>query len=175
MIARPSENEYASYYSNYISLISESDILSVLTMQIEEIAHLVKSVKPEQETYRYAPNKWSIREVLGHMIDCERVFGYRAFCISRGETTPLPSFDDNVYVVQSNYNTRKLQDIIIEFSIVRKSNLEFLCQLNDKEWIRLGTASNNPVSVRALSFIMAGHVRHHINVLHGSYEVSAGA
>ena len=175
MISRPSENEYVSYFSKYISLVPESDILSVLAMQIEDVAQLVKSVRPEQETYRYASNKWSIREVLGHVIDVERVFGYRAFCISRGEIAPLPTYDDDVYVAQSNYSERRLQDLLAEFSLVRKSNLEVLCQLNDKQWIRMGTANNNSISVRAISFIMAGHARHHINVLHTSYKLSAGA
>lgn len=171
MILRPLDNEYASYYSNYISLIPESDISSVLLKQIEDVEQFILSVKPEQEIYRYAPEKWSIREVLGHVIDCERVFGYRSFCISRGEIAPLPAFDDIMYVAHSNYDERKLKDLNSEFALVRKSNLEFLCQLNNDQWIRLGTANNDPVSVRALAYIMAGHVRHHVNVLHAFYNV----
>jgi hypothetical protein len=175
MISRPSENEYASYYSRYISLVSGSDVLSVLETQLEDITRLVGSVTPERETYRYAPDKWSIRQVLGHLVDGERVFGYRAFCISRGESALLPKFDENAYVAESHYNERTLSGLLAEFTIIRKSNLAFLCQLTETDWKRMGTVSNNPVSVRALAFIMAGHVRHHYTLLHTSYDVSLGA
>jgi len=172
MTSRPSENEFASYYLRYVSLVPESDVISLLETQMADMAQLVGSITPERETFSYAPGKWSIREVLGHLIDGERVFGYRAFCFSRGESAPLPSFDQNAYVAASRYNDRSLSDLIAEFTLIRKSNLIFLCQLTESDWIRMGAVSNNPVSVRALAFIMAGHVRHHINILHASYGVS---
>lgn len=171
MTSRPAENEFATYFLRYISLVPESDVLPVLEMQVAELERLARWIPPERETYRYGPDKWSIREVFGHLIDAERVFAYRAFCISRGETAPLPSFDENAYVAGSRYNDRKLPDLLTEFTLLRKSGIAFLSRLHDAEWRRMGTASNHPVSVRALAFIMAGHVRHHVNGLRTSYGV----
>jgi hypothetical protein len=105
MTTRPAASEYASYYERYVSLVPEAAILPVLERQTADLRQLVGDVRPNQETFRYAPNKWSVREVLGHIIDGERVFGYRAFCISRGERSPLPSFDENEYIRASAYNT----------------------------------------------------------------------
>ena len=175
MTSRPSESEYGVYYSRYVSLVPETDVLSILGTQIEEIGKLVASVTIERESYRYAPDKWCIREVFGHLIDGERIFGYRAFCFSRGEAAPLPSFDQNTYISNSRYNERSLSDLLTEFITIRKSNLVFLNQLTDEDWKRTGTVGENLVSVRALAFIMAGHVRHHFNVLRMSYDVFPGA
>jgi hypothetical protein len=175
MTSRPSQTEYAAYYSRYVALVPESDVLSALETQVAAIEEMVSSVSLERETYRYADGKWSIREVLGHLIDGERVFGYRAFCISRGELAPLPAFDENAYVAESHYNERTVSDLLAEFTFLRKSNYAFLCRLREADWKRLGTASSNPVSVRAFAYIMVGHVRHHINGLHGSYGVPFGA
>ena len=175
MTLRSSDTEYASYYSRYVALVPESDVLSKLEAQVAEVGQFVGSVPPERETYRYAAGKWSIREVLGHLIDGERVFGYRAFCISRGELTPLPAFDENAYVAASHYNERTVSDLLAEFTSLRQSNSAFLCRLGEEDWKRMGTASNNPVSVRALAYIMVGHVRHHLNGLRTAYGVSVGA
>jgi len=172
--SRPSDTEYAPYYSRYISLVSEADVLSALEAQVDEIQRVGESITPEREKYRYEEDKWSIREVFGHLTDTERVFGYRAFCISRGERAPLPSFDQNPYVAESRYNEYGLSELISEFILVRKSNIALLRRLNDGEWKRMGTASNNPVSVRALAFMMAGHVRHHFKGLRTSYGVIFG-
>ncbi|OGB95868.1 MAG: hypothetical protein A2Z31_08020 [candidate division NC10 bacterium RBG_16_65_8] len=175
MAARPSDKEFAAYYARYVSLVPESDVLSALESQIGVIERIARSVSRERETYRYAAGKWSIREVFGHLIDGERVFGHRAFCISRGEAAPLPKFDENAYVAESRYNDCALADLLAEFAGIRHSNLTFLRRLTEEDWQRFGTASDNPVSVRALAFIMAGHVRHHLNVLHASYGVSPAA
>jgi hypothetical protein len=175
MTPRPSDTEYASYYSRYVALVPESDILSILETQMVDIKRMAGSVQPERETYRYGATKWSIREVLGHLIDGERVFGYRAFCISRGELAPLPAFDVNAYVAASEYNERAISNLLAEFTFLRKSNIAFLCRLGEADWKRQGMASNNPVSVRALAYIMVGHVRHHMNGLRTAYGVSLGA
>jgi hypothetical protein len=174
MTSRPSDTEYATYYSRYVALVTESDVLSALETQVADIERMAGSVPIERETYRYGATKWSIREVLGHLIDGERVFGYRAFCISRGEPAPLPAFDVNAYVAASEYNERTVSDLLAEFTSLRKSNTAFLCRLGEADWERMGTASNNPVSVRALAYIMVGHVRHHLNGLRTAYGVSAG-
>lgn len=172
MIAlKPSDNEYAPYYSRYISLISEADVLSVLEAQVGEIHWMGQSISKERQVYRYDKGKWSVREVMGHMTDTERVFGYRAFCISRGERAPLPDFDQDPYVAEAGYHECELSDLISEFTLVRNSHLAFLKRLNERDWKRMGTASDNPVSVRALAYMMAGHVRHHLNGLRTSYGI----
>ena len=174
MTTRPPETEFAPYYLRYVSLVPEEEVLAALEGQLAEVASAFAAVAPEREIYRYAPGKWSIREMLGHMIDAERVFGYRAFCISRGEAAPLPRFDENSYVAESTYNDATLADLVAEFTSTRRSNQAFLSALTEGAWQRIGTASNNPVSVRALAFIMVGHVRHHLNLLRSSYGSGNG-
>jgi hypothetical protein len=174
MMTRPPDTEYAPYFSRYVSLVPESDVLAVLHDQLAGINRLSGMVSPEREKFRYAADKWSIREVAGHLIDAERVFGYRAFCISRGERALLPAFDENAYVAESHCDERPLNDLGLEFTLVRRGNLDFLSQMTDREWKRIGTASNNPVSVRALAYIMAGHVRHHFTILSTQYGMSSG-
>jgi hypothetical protein len=171
-IARPGENEYASFYAGYVALVPEADILEVLGRQAGEIRDLVASVPPAREAHRYEEGKWSIREVLGHLVDGERVFGYRAFCISRGERAGLPSFDENQYVAETRADAIPLQELAAELGLVRESNLAFLRRLAPSEWERMGTASGKPVSVRALAWIMAGHPRHHVRVLRERYGLA---
>ena len=172
MIDKPAENEYASFYARYVALVPEADILGALEQQTQAIGRLAGSVAAEKETYRYAPGKWSVREVLGHLIDAERVFGYRAFCFSRGETAALPSFDENQYVTAATSDAVPARELVEELALVRQSNLAFLRRLRDPEWARVGTASGKPVSVRALAWIMAGHPRHHLKVLRERYGVA---
>jgi hypothetical protein len=172
MIDRPAESEYASFYAGYVALVPETDILGVLEQQKEELSRLVGSLGPDKETYRYEADKWSVREVLGHMIDGERVFGHRAFCISRGEQAGLPSFDQNQYVTADSADAIPLRELAEEFAVVRRSNLLFLRRLAPAEWTRVGTASGKPVSVRALAWVMAGHPRHHLAVLRERYGIA---
>jgi hypothetical protein len=169
MPLKPGDNEYAEYYGPYVALVAESDILGALAGQPDDLAQLVSRVRPGRESYRYAEGKWGIREVIGHLIDAERVFGFRAFCFSRGEQAPLPGFDENDYVRQSHYDARPLNELMAEFRTVRQGNIAFLRGLNEKEWAQLGTASTKLVSVRALAYIMVGHARHHGNVLRDRY------
>jgi hypothetical protein len=171
MLQKPSANEYAPYYERYVALVPNDDVLKVLKEQIGTMAAALGSLPIGKETYRYAEGKWSIREVIGHLIDGERVFGYRAFCFSRGETAALPSFDENVYVARSTYDTRPLDRLIKEFSLLREANLAFLTELPPDQWAHMGTASGKQVSVRALAYIMAGHVSHHVAILHERYGV----
>jgi hypothetical protein len=166
---RPREDEYAPFYARYVALVPETDILAVLAHQVEEIRRLAASVPAERETYRYAEGKWSVREVLGHLIDGERVFGYRAFCISRGETAPLPAFDENQYVAAARSHTTPLRELVDELALVRRSNLAALRRLEPEHWQRFGTASGKPVTARALAWVMAGHPRHHLNILRERY------
>jgi hypothetical protein len=168
-IARPGEGEYAPFYAGYVALVPETDILSVLERQAAELRELAASVPADRETFRYAEGKWSIREVMGHLIDGERVFGYRAFCISRGEKAGLPSFDENEYVAGARSNAVPLRELADELVLVRASNLAFLRRLEPREWERTGTASGKPVTVRALAWVMAGHPRHHVRILRERY------
>ena len=168
---RPTETEYAAIYRGYVALVPETDIVGVLETQAEEIRRLLATVSPEKETYRYAEGKWSIRQVLGHLVDAERVFGYRAFCFSRGEQAPLPSFDENRYVDAARSDSVPLRELVEELVLVRQSNLVALRRLDAREWAQVGTASGKPVSVRALAWVMAGHPRHHLQILRERYGV----
>ena len=166
---RPLESEYAPYYEGYIAHVSETDILPVLRSQMDNLDVLLERVEPGQETFRYAEGKWSIREIVGHLIDGERVFGYRAFCIARGEQQNLPGFDQDYYMLNAPYDRIELEDLLSELRLIRLGNIALLRTLDDEAWSRMGTANDNQVTVRALAFIIAGHVRHHMNVLRERY------
>lgn len=169
MIEKPNESEYAPFYAGYIAKVPAADVLENLERQGSEVRGLAAGVPPEREGFRYAPGKWSVREVFGHLIDGERVFGYRAFRIGRGDQTPLAGFDENEYVAASGYDDRSLASLAEEFALVRAANLAVFHSLSADAWRRLGTANGHPVSVRALAFIMAGHVNHHLALLGERY------
>lgn len=171
MIERPSEGEHNPYYSRYIALVTEDDLLLALERQATEIRQLAASLPADREGYRYAPGKWTVRQVIGHMTDAERVFGYRAFRISRGDETPLSGFDENVFVERSPYDGVPAKELAEEFALVRAANLAFFRQLDASRWPLKGTANNSPISVRALAYIMAGHVRHHQKGLRANYGI----
>jgi DinB superfamily len=166
---RPTESEYAPDYQHYIDQVSESDILPVLRSQMDELDVLLGKVEPHQEMFRYAEGKWSIREIAGHLIDGERVFGYRAFCIARGEQQNLPGFEQDDYMLTSPYDRIELEDLLSELRLIRLGNIAMFRTLDEEAWSRVGLANSNSVSVRALAFVMAGHVRHHMNVLRERY------
>ena len=170
-MSRPLESEYAPYYQGYIGHVNEDEILPVLRSQLDELDVLLGRVTPERETYRYAEGKWSIREIVGHLIDADRVFGYRALCIARDEKQNLPSFDEKEYMFTAPYDRIDLEDLLSELRLVRLSNIAMLRNLDEQAWARVGTANDAQVSVRALAFIMAGHVRHHMGVLRERYQV----
>jgi len=171
-MSRPDASEYAPFYAGYVARVSEDDILAVLAAQADEIGALARSLPEAKQSYRYAEGKWTIGEVLSHLTDGERVFGYRAFCFSRGEQAALPGFDENQYVSASRAGDVPLVALAREFAAVRESNLGFLRRLGDAAWTRTGTASGKPVSVRALAWIMAGHPRHHLALLCERYGVA---
>jgi hypothetical protein len=175
MFDRPAADEYGSFYSGYVGLVPEADILNALQRQPGVVHALAAAVPTDQESFAYAPGKWTVREVFGHLTDAERVFGYRAFRISRGDTTPLASFDENTYVAESGYGAEPLVQLAREFAVVREANLAVLRRLDPARWTQVGNASGHPVSVRALAYIMAGHVRHHVKGLRERYGVLAPA
>jgi hypothetical protein len=169
---KPAETEYAPFYARYVSLVPEGDILATLEGQIDDFRRFAASVVPGREGFRYAADKWSVREVVGHVVDGERVFGHRAFCISRSEQAALPSFDEQTYVAQSSYDRVSLAELTDELISVRRSNLTVLRRLDAGAWTRTGTASGKAVSVRALAWVMVGHCRHHLDVLRARYGLA---
>lgn len=168
-LQRPTASEYAEYYEKYVSLVPETDILQVLRAQREIVHDLISGIPTAQETFRYAPGKWSIRELLGHINDAERVFGFRAFAFAHGDAAPLPGFDENDYVRESNFNQTPLPELLAHFILLRQANSLLLEQLQAEAWTMSGVASDNPITVRALAWIIAGHVRHHLNILQERY------
>jgi len=174
-IGQPEASEYAPYYERYVSLVRGGDILKTLEDQAGALRRALSAVPERRAGFRYAPDKWTIREVLGHCTDAERVFAFRAFCFARGEKAPLPSFDENECARQSGHDAVPLSDLLEEFEAVRKATLLQLWHFPTGAWRRTGVASGSPVSVRALAHIMAGHVAHHLAILHERYGVSIAA
>jgi hypothetical protein len=166
---RPDSNEYASYFGKYVSLVPGDDIVKTLGGQMEETLACLRGLSESQGESRYAPDKWSIKEVIGHLIDAERIFAYRALRFARNDQTPLSGFDENNYVLNSNFNSRKLVDLADEFEVVRKSNLYLLRNLEDEAWSRHGQSNDNEISVRALAYVIAGHELHHLNIIRSRY------
>jgi hypothetical protein len=172
---RPAETEYAPDFQNYVGQVNETDVMAVLRSEMDDLDVLLNHVPAEKETYAYAEGKWTIRQVVGHLIDSERVFGYRALCIARGEQQNLPGFEQDDYLRTSPYNRVELEDLLSEMRLVRLSNIAMFRTLDEEAWNRAGIANNNQVTVRALAFIMAGHLRHHMNVLRERYLDGARA
>jgi hypothetical protein len=171
-MSRPEKTEYAEYYETYVSLVDENDIVSALQNQLAEIENLFAGIAEEKGAYAYAAGKWSIKQLVGHLIDGERIFSYRAFRFSRADRTALASFEQDDYIAHGNFNQRPLKDLIEEFSLVRRATNILFKNLSADAWSRTGTASEAEVSVRALAYIMVGHVRHHANVLQTRYLVA---
>ncbi|HEX9960929.1 MAG TPA: DinB family protein [Pyrinomonadaceae bacterium] len=168
-MSRPEKNEYAEYYETYVSLVEETDIVSALQHQLSEMENLFAEITEEKGAYAYAEGKWSIKQLVGHMIDGERIFSYRALRISRSDLTPIEGFEQDGYIENANFNAAKLSDLLDEFALVRRANILLFKNLTAGAWSRTGTASDAEVSVRALAYIMVGHFRHHANVLKTRY------
>jgi len=173
IVGRPEADEIPSHYAGYIKRVPETDPVMVCASQIEETAALVRGLSDSDAMYRYGRGKWSIKEVIGHLADTERIMAYRALRIARGDATPLPSFDENAYVPVAKFDTRSLVDLVGELRTVRAATLALLRTFDADAWRRRGTASGKPVSVRALGFMIPGHERHHVEVLRTRYGVGA--
>lgn len=168
---RPEPTDYASFYANYVSLVPEEDVLSAIETQSSETQKLMASLDEAHAAHRYAEGKWSVKEVFGHITDAERVFGYRALCIARGDQTSLPGYDENEYMENANFDAWKLGDLAELYALTRRSNIVFFRNLREQDWNRRGTANDSPVTVCALAFIIAGHERHHLKVLRERYKI----
>ena len=175
MIAMPAASEFAPFYAGYVAKVPEADALPALEQQLEEVQALCAGVPPARERFRYAPGKWSVREILGHLIDAERVFGFRLFCFARGDANPLPPFDENVYIARSDYDTVPLAGLAAEWAAARTLNLLAIRRLRPEQLLLQGTASGAMVSVRARARILVGHVRHHVAVRGERYAVGTGS
>jgi hypothetical protein len=162
---RPAAGEYAAYYERYITRVPETDIVEQMHDQQRTVAALAHGIAPDRERHAYDAGKWTVREVLGHLADAERVFAYRALRISRGDMTPLAGFDENAYVPQSRAGDRPVRDLIADFTAVREATIRLFASLDDTAWRRIGTANGHPLGVRALAFIIVGHVDHHLAIL----------
>lgn len=168
-IDRPTSAEYAPYYAGYVGLVPDTDILAALEAQPAGLRDWALAVPPAKETFRYAPDKWSPRQILGHVNDGERVFGYRVFAIGRGDTASLPGYDENAYMARSRFDERTLADLVAEFALLRAANLGALRTFTADDWKNVGMANGLAISTRALAWIMVGHVRHHLEVLRTRY------
>ena len=166
---RPQEGDYALFYQKYVALVPSGDFLEILQGQQLELVRLLSPLTEQQAEFRYAPGKWSIKEVLGHISDAERIFAYRLLRIARGDQTPLPGFEQNDYIQAGNFSARKLADLLHEFSTVREATISLVRSLDDAAWLRRGLASQKEVSVLALAFVIAGHERHHRVLLEERY------
>ncbi len=169
VIAHPEANEYLPYYGRYISLVTNDDVLASLQVQMDQTVAMLKQVSEEIGEYRYAPDKWSAKEVLGHVNDTERIFAYRALRISRNDRTPIEGFEQDDYVRFGPFRHCRLQDLAEEFTAVRRATLLLFHSLDGEAWLRRGIANKAEVSVRALAYIVAGHELHHRKILKEQY------
>ncbi len=174
-IDRPAAGEYAPYFERYVSRVPEDDVIPVLERQRAEVRQVFAGVPEARGGHRYAPGKWSVREMLGHVLDTERIFAYRALCIARGETAALPGFEQDDYVARAGHDRWTLAELLDDFDAVRQGNVAMLAHLDDGAVRRVGTSSGHPTSVRAIAYILAGHVRHHLGVLAEKYGVGSPA
>jgi uncharacterized damage-inducible protein DinB len=168
-ISRPAPGESISYYHRYIDKVESDDIAGQLTAQLGEIERLFERVTDRDALSRYAEGKWSIKEILGHLSDVERIFSYRLFRIARGDTTPLAGFDENAYTPAGRFDERPLPMLLAEFRAVRQSTAALVEGLPADAWDQQGTASEHPITARALAYIIVGHVTHHLDVLRERY------
>ncbi|MEO6058060.1 MAG: DinB family protein [Gemmatimonadales bacterium] len=169
-ISRPAADEYAPAFAGYVAHIrNDENIVDALAAQLDEVRARLGAVPESRGEYRYAPGKWTLKEVVGHLADTERVFAYRALRIARGDTIPLPAFDDQAWVAEMGAAGRTLADMVEEFATVRQATLALFRHLPPAAWSRRGIASDHPASVRALAYVVAGHARHHLEVVEARY------
>jgi hypothetical protein len=166
---RPAEDEYAPFYARYVSRVADGDVVRQLEAQDAELAQLLGGLDEARAAHSYAPDKWSIKQMVGHLADTERIMTYRLLRIARGDATPLPGFDENAYADHAASDARTLADLLAEWRAVRAATLPLLAGLPAEAWGRTGSANGHAISARALAWIVAGHVTHHVAVLHERY------
>lgn len=169
LFSRPAAGEYAPYYDRYIGIVPEGDILEILEQQVGETVALFREMPEETGNFAYAEGKWTAKELFGHVVDTERIFAYRGLCFARGDQTPLPGFEQDDYVVTGGFDARSCADLADEFEYVRRSNLVLFSSWNAEAQMRVGHGSGARMSARAVPYVIAGHERHHMNVLRERY------
>lgn len=168
-IKRPNSSDYPAYYEPYVKLVSDDNVLRLMESQILAMQAFLSEIPEDKEDWTYEEGKWTLKEVIGHVIDTERIMAYRALRFARNDKTELPGFDEKTYVQHGDFNKRSLYDLAHEFAVVREATLYLFRNLDEAALERKGTASGKEVSVRGLIFIVAGHAMHHINVIKSRY------
>jgi hypothetical protein len=171
IIPRPLADEHAPFYGGYITLVPDGNLVELLRQQQLETTRMLRGISDEKGRFAYAPGKWTIKEVVGHICDAERIFSYRALRFARGDAQPLTGFDENSYAPAGRFNERSLGDLLDEFEAIRAATIHLLRHLSEEELARRGVANNNPISVRAIAYVIAGHERHHAKLLRERYGV----
>lgn len=171
MLQRPKAEEYNAYYRKYIELVPEGNLLELLATQQDETTKKLSSLTEDQENYRYAQGKWSVKEVLGHLIDTERIMAYRLLRFARGDQSPLAGYEDESYVKEGMFHGREMADLLEEYQAVRASSISLLRGIPAEAWVRKGLANNSECSARALAYIIAGHELHHRSLLADRYRI----
>ena len=170
-VGRPEADEIPPHFVGYIGKVPESDPVAVLAAQIDVTAALLRGLSDADALKRYAPGKWSVKEIVGHLADTERIMAYRALRVARGDETPLPGFDENAYVPPAKFDSRPLAELISDFRTVRTATLALFKSFDADAWRRRGTASGKLISVRALGYMIPGHERHHVEILRDRYGI----
>ncbi len=166
---RPAPTEYADYYAGYVGGVPDGEILTLMQSELDRTSSLLRGLTPGQASHRYGEGKWSVKEVVGHIIDAERMFGYRAHCFARQDPAPLPGFDQEDYAKSSNAADRPLAELVDELNAVRQSNIALFRSLDDAMWSHRGIGSDCEFTVRALAYIIVGHEIHHRSVIEERY------
>jgi len=169
MTGRPESDEHVPYYQKYIDRVPDGDIVVTLASQVENTLSFLRTVSEENAGRAYAEGKWTIKQVLGHLIDTERIFTYRALCVGRNDKTWLPGFEQDDYVANANFNARTLESFIEELVSVRRATVNLFKHFTDEEWRRRGIANQKEISARAIAYMAAGHELHHLEILKTRY------
>jgi uncharacterized damage-inducible protein DinB len=172
-LPRPGTDEIPPSFHGYVDKVPGTQIGEYLATQLQEIERLLAPLDDAAARFRYAPEKWSVKEMLGHLCDAERIFSYRLLRIGRADTTPLPGFDEDAYVPPAEFDARPISDLVREFKAVRASTIALVEGLPSEAWQRRGQASGKSISTRALAYVMVGHVTHHLGVLRERYRLSS--
>ena len=168
-LTRPVAGEYAEGYAPYLAAAPEGDALALLTSQLGEVETLYASFSEAQGSHRYAPGKWSLKDLLQHLSDAERIFAYRCLRIGRGDATPLPGFEEDAFAAAARADTRSLSGLLADFKAARQSSLELFLSLSDEAWLQRGTSNGRALSARCIPFICLGHAAHHLAVIRERY------
>jgi hypothetical protein len=171
MWTKPSNEEFPAYFGKYINLVSEGSLEDTLIKQLKDTTAFLSNISETQANYRYALDKWTLQEVIGHITDTERIMSYRLLRIARGDQSPLAGYDDEQYVKEATFHSRSFPDLLKDFSAVRQSTVSLVRSLPEDVWSRKGIANNSEISVRALAYIIAGHELHHLEIIKDKYVV----